>query len=70
MGPFVEKAMSRMKRPDRPQALMKFNAISSDLALNWEKAYILIKCKSKKFNLKFSHYVESVCCLLTCNQSV
>lgn len=30
----IEKAVSRMKSTDRPQALMKFNTIYSDLALN------------------------------------
>lgn len=30
----TEKAVSRMKSTDRPEALMKFNAIYSNLALN------------------------------------
>lgn len=77
IGLFFEKAVSRMKSPDRPPTLMKFIAVCSDLALNWEKAFKLQKVRSTVGG--FSDYVKcvcvhalsrSVCCLIGCNQSV
>lgn len=49
IGLFFEKAVSRMKSPNRPKALMKCSAIYSDLALHlgnawpykWQKLKVL-----------------------------
>ena len=58
IGIFFEKAVSWMKRRDRPLALMEFIAIKFDLALNWEKAH---SCELQKFEVVFESFSDFVC---------